>query len=161
MQGTLHEFYITPDHYHNDAIKDIRSLQRCFFLHRDLSQISCQEGGYHLLSSSIYHAQAPSPNECVCMSECTICKSLCWVIERGVDTVCGCGSMCVINLYKRGSIVSTTVLSDLPWNQWMLCLLLSLFILLFCLPKWDALFFSSSLVWTNHIIPAVRNKKLK
>lgn len=35
--GTLHEFYITPDHYHNDAIKDIRSLQRCFLLHRDLS----------------------------------------------------------------------------------------------------------------------------
>lgn len=37
MLGTLHEFYITPDHYHNDAIKDIRSLQRCFLLHRDLS----------------------------------------------------------------------------------------------------------------------------
>lgn len=34
---------------------------------------------------------------------------------------------CVINLYKRGSIVSTTLLSDLSWNHWMLCLLLSLF----------------------------------
>lgn len=53
MLGTLHEFYITPDHYHNDAIKDIRSLQRCFLLHRDLSQISCQGGGYHLASLSI------------------------------------------------------------------------------------------------------------
>lgn len=112
MLSTLHEFYITPDHYHNDAIKDIRSLQRCFLLHQVLPQISCQEKGYHLPSSSISCAWAPSTNECVCMSEGTVCKSLRWVMERGVDSVCGCG-MCVINLYKRGNIVSATMLSDL------------------------------------------------
>lgn len=29
---------------------------------------------YH--HAAYIHKQAPSPNECVCMSECTICKSL-------------------------------------------------------------------------------------
>lgn len=66
----------------------------------------------------IYHHQAyrvrgpPSPNECVCMSEGTVCKSLRWVMERG-STLSVVAGMCVINPYKRGSIVSATVLSDL------------------------------------------------
>lgn len=78
MQGTLHEFCITPDHYHNDTIKDIRSLQRCFLLRRDLSQISCHEGWVsYTIIQQIKQARPthPSPNEPICMSECTICKS--------------------------------------------------------------------------------------
>lgn len=138
--------------------KILGAFNAVFSLRRDLSQISCQEGG---ISSSIIEQYSthgpPSPNECVCMSECTICKSWCWVIERGGSTLSVDVGMCVINPYKRGSIVSTAVSSDLSSNQRMLCLQQK--------KKKQALLVSFlyyfSLLRTKRIIPAVSEQETK
>lgn len=41
-----------------------------------------------------YSVHRPPSNECLCMSESTVCKSLRWVMERGVDSVCLRGYVC-------------------------------------------------------------------
>lgn len=96
--------------------------------------------GYHLPSSSKYSMQdlpptPPSPNERVCMSECTICKSLGWAFLRWGLLLSVGVSKCVINPHKRHSIVFITGLSNFPWNRWLLYIFYIAFVLFISFPQ--------------------------
>ena len=89
----------------------------------------------------IYHHPVHSTHKPPLLMSAHACLSVAYVnpwVEflRGGSALSVGVSVCVIYPYKRGSIVFTTVLSNLSKNQWLLCVWLLHFFYCFVIQKW-------------------------